>query len=103
MRLFQSLRELYRAIGIYPQRSNQKCRITWKILFMLFSLIQFSISAGAYFVIKASSVEEYGGTFYGSFTAFTATMLFSMNIWKITEILRLIEKFEKFIGKSKKN
>lgn len=69
---------------------------------MLFSLIQFSITAGAYFVIKANSIEEYGGTFYASFTAFTSTMLISMNIGKITEIFRLIEKFEKFIGKSEK-
>lgn len=102
MRLFQSLQTFYRATGIYPHQSHRKCPINWKSLFIILTLIQFGILEGAYFLTKANSVDEYGSTFYTAISSFSSTMFFSINIWKMTEILRLIEKFEELINKSKK-
>lgn len=101
MQLFQSLQKLYHATGIYPSQPHRNCSINWKILFILLSQIQFAILTGAYFLIEANSIDEYGASFYGSISAFVGTVFFLINFSKMNKILRLIGKLQEFITKSK--
>lgn len=59
------------------------------------------ISEIAFCRFEATSVADYGKSFYAFVSQFSAFWDFITTIWQISNILKLIEKYEMFILKSK--
>lgn len=59
------------------------------------------VSAFGAFLFEVKSIADYGMAFYASITGFAMANFFSILISKSPIIRKLINKFEKFIEKSK--
>lgn len=101
VKIFQSLRKFYEMAGYYPsQSSNQNPQFNVKNLFMLISIIQFFTASIAFFLFAATSINEHADCLYICSTCGASTIHILTHIYKIGQILQLIENFEKFIEKS---
>ena len=100
VKLFQLTRIYYKTLGIYPTKPNQKYAFNLTSLFSFLSMITINISSASFFFFKAETIDEYLRSFYVSFTQFGFVFCFLVNIWKASNILKLIEDYEKFIQKS---
>lgn len=101
--LFSRVRKFYHTLGILP-KTNDKTR-NWSIfnvktLFYSFSFTRMSISTIAFCVFKAESKFEYGVTNYVFIAELACMFYFSIQIWKINDIIALITNYENFIEKS---
>lgn len=100
IKLFQFLHQYYSTIGIYSTKSNQKHRYNVKVLFFLFIETQLAISSLTSAFFKAKSLSEFVDQFYLINYALASMGLFLIQMWKIDDILQLIERLEEFITKS---
>lgn len=57
--------------------------------------------SGAFFLFKAKRLDEYGISFHVTVSVTAGLFYFISNINQVGNILKLIKKFEEFIGKSK--
>ena len=101
VKLFQSAQIYFIALGICPTKPNQKYAFNMTSFFVLFPMLLIFISTTTFFFLKAETIQEYSDTFYVSSTEFSFIVCFLVNIWKMTTILQLIEKYEEFVRKSK--
>lgn len=101
VKLFQLTRVYFQTLGICPMKPDQKYAFNLRRFFVLLSMIVIFISTAAFFFVKAESVKELTYTFYVSCTEIGFVICFLINIWKITNILRLIGEYERFHRKSK--
>lgn len=102
IRLFCSVRMSYKAMGIYSPDSKQIFTWNSRKLFFLFSLILMSISRIGYFVFDAKFAEDNGFTsFYQTFSALTALIVFSLCLWQMPVILQSMRMYDEFIKKRK--
>lgn len=101
MKLFQSLQTFYRMMGIYPSQTDKMPSFNFRNLFIPLNLLVLFILQIGFFLFKAKSIVERAETFYSSLTIIGCMMIFLLQFWEMTNILELIEKFEKFIEKSK--
>lgn len=95
IKLFQ-LTQVYFQI-IYPPKPNQKYSFNVMSFFILLSMIVIFISTATFFLFEAETVEEYSHTFYISCTEFGFAVCFLVNVWKMPNILQLIEDYEQYI------
>lgn len=102
MALFQTVQKIYETIAIHPSlwRSNQFCSLNVKIQFFLINTLQTLIASTAFFSFKANTIQLLADSFYVSLTHAVALFYISITIWKVADILQLIDKCEKFIEKS---
>lgn len=102
IKLFQSLRQFYEIRGFYPsQLPNQSSQFNAKNLSMLFSIIQyFSALIAVFLFTTTTSITEHADSLYMCLTCGACTTHVLTHIYKIGQILQLIENFEKFIEKS---
>lgn len=104
--LFRSVRKFYHALGILPKTLKPNDQTAhWsmfnaKTLFYSFSFMRMSISTISFCIFKANSTFEYGVTNYVFVAELACMFYFSVQIWKIDDIIALIENYENFIKKS---
>lgn len=101
IKLFQFVLQGYQTMGIYPSQSNQNLLPNTKNVYFLLSMIRLFLSLIAFIVFEATSVNDFVKTFFASMITLCALVCFLITIWKIQQILMLIEHFEEFIGKRK--
>lgn len=102
MRSFQSLRQFYRISGIFPpSQLNQKCLLNANNLFYVISMLQYMISTVSCSLFKTGSMAEYVKSFFGAISALIFIQIFLITISKSADIFMLIDKFDKFVEKSK--
>lgn len=103
MALFQTAQKVYKTMGIIPSpaQSNRFCWLNAKIYVRLIIIIQLIIATAAFFLLKANTIQSLADSFYVSLTHVFCLIYILINIWKITDILQLINQYEKFIQKRK--
>lgn len=103
MALFQTVQKVYKTMGIIPSpaQSNRFCWLNAKIYVRLIIIIQLIIATAAFFLLKANTIQSLADSFYVSLTHVFCLIYILINIWKITDILQLINQYEKFIQKRK--
>lgn len=102
IKLFQFLQKSYKTLGICPSQDHEGLAFNTRNVIFLFCYAQMFLSVLAFFIFKADTMLEYGNSFFMFETQFYIAMDFLVLMWRITNILELIEEFEEFIEKSKK-
>lgn len=100
IKLFQLTQVYFQILGIYPTKPNQKYSFDVTSVFVLLLMIVLFISTVTFFLLEAETVEEYLHTFYFSSSDFGFILCFLVNVWKMPNILQLIENYEEFTRKS---
>lgn len=101
MKLFKSVRESYKAMGIYPLQSDQNCTINLRNVFFSMSFFLLFASTMGYFLFKSTGLIERSETLYVSLTELACINNFIITAWKIVNLRIFIDQLEKFIEKSK--
>lgn len=106
--LFVTVRKFHHTLGILrPLKTNHQTShwsmFNAKTLFFSFCHMRMSISSIAFCIFQAKSSFEYGFTIYVFLSELACMFYFSLQIWKIDDILTLITNFEDFIKKSEWN
>lgn len=96
VKLFQLVQKFYQTIGIHPSR-----RLNWRILIISFTIIAEFFGVLGFFIFRATSITEYGTIFFAITSSLYAFAELHLNLWRIPEILQLIELCEIFIANSK--
>lgn len=103
IKLFQSFKKYSKSMGIDLSQSNQKCSFTPINLLILVLFVQMFISSSAFFLFKAKSAYDYGFSFYISVAELLGlTIYLSIIGFKLADVVTLIQKYEDFIGMSKR-
>lgn len=100
VKLDQSTLKYYQMLGIYPLQSNQTYSFNSTSIAVAFAMIGMFITAAAFFLFEAETIEESLKTFYVALTQLIFLICFVENIWKMETILKIIQKNEEFIEKS---
>lgn len=100
LKFFQLVQNIYRMVGIYPPKLNQHCLLNSKISFFLLMVVQFYISSFAFLLFEANSIREMADSFYVASSELLCITYMIVSLWKISDILDLITKYERFIEKS---
>lgn len=100
MKFFQSSRKFYLSLGLKPPQPDQSFSLNAKNLLILFIFMQGSFLTASFLVFKASSMREFGDSFYASVTELANTVYFLSSMSKMGNILRLMENIEEFIKRS---
>lgn len=100
LKLFRIVQKSYQMIGIFPRQPNQIYPLNSTNVLYLYTMVQFIIVSSVYFLFKAERLDEFGLSFYVTLTATSILFYYVTNIHQIGNILKLIEKFEEFIGNS---
>lgn len=101
MALFQTVQKIYKTMAIHPSLSqtNQFCSLNYKIQFFLFINAQTLFASTAFLLFKANTVQSLADSFYVSLTHAVSLIHIIITMWKVADILQLIDKFQKFIEK----
>lgn len=101
MKLFQSIKEFHRKLGLDPPQPGENSSINSKNLLVLLSIALGAILTAAFCVFEAETVLDYGKSYFASGTEFFNVGCFVSNIWKWQNTWKTIEKLETFIQKSR--
>lgn len=101
MKLFQSLRDFFRAMFLNPHQpnNNNSFQLENGLIFFNF-LLSFIFSVGHFF-FKANTITERGESYFSTVSQFTSFVYFASYISNIDAILKLIGKYESFVEKRK--
>lgn len=100
MQLFRRVRTFYKTLGVCSLPSNQTYLFNKKIFMIYLNIALVNIAGIEFLRHDATSVADYGKSFYGSVTQFGCLCGFITTIWQMRNILKLIEKYEAFVAKS---
>lgn len=64
-------------------------------------MIELTISSILYFLFEAIALNEQAESFYTCLSEIACISDFLVNIWNVPKMVKLIEKFERFIEKRK--
>lgn len=99
--LFQISQKFHQIIGIDPFQPNQRpYRTKWTRTFFIIFCTQLILTTGAFLVIDAKSIFEYGYTFCGLISMLNAIVNYFIFIWQSEDTLNSIGNCEAFIEKS---
>lgn len=101
IKLFDFTQKCYQKIGIYPPQSNRNHNFNPKNLFFVCSMVHIVTLHAAFFLFEAKRLDEYDLSFYYVQLILSAIFYFISNIYQIDNIIKLIDKYEEFVGKSK--
>lgn len=101
MNFFQSVQRFYQSLGVCSLRLNQTYSFNLRIFLIYLVIALVFISEIAFCQFEAESVTDYGRSFFAFVIQISCCWDFTTTIWQISNILKLIEKYEKFIAKSK--
>lgn len=100
VKLFQFLKDFCRSVGFCPSQSGQ-IQFNWKNSLILLSILQLWLSTSALCLFEGDSILKYGTRIYASITTLCAFGVIAIKLWKMTDVLALIEKFDNFVARSK--
>lgn len=103
VQLFQSLRKYFEILGTFSPESDNSGRFNSRNIFTLLLYIQMFAAVLACTLFKATTVIEYGLNYYGYVTEVLHVFVISTQIFRMINIIKLIENCEKFIEKSEEN
>lgn len=102
IKLFQFLEKYCQTFRVYPLQPNQKRyhinSLNWIIILCL---NQFFISLATFFFFEATSMFEYGLTFFVCLCILSSDIHCFSAFGQAKDISNFVENWEKFIGKSK--
>lgn len=103
MALFQAVQKIYKTMAIHPSSSQpyQFCSLNVKLQIFLIIITQTLIASTAFFLFKANTIQSLSDSFYVSLTHVFCLIYIAIKIWKVTDILQLINQYETFIQLSK--
>lgn len=101
IKLFQFAQKLYHSFGIYSTQSDGNHSFNIRNGLILFAWIQMDTFVGTFSLFKAKHLDEFGVGFHIFITTIAVLLYFIIIINQLGNILKLITKFEEFIGKSK--
>lgn len=104
MKLFQSARAFYETVGIYPLTSVQSYKFSWRNFAIIYILTTQFLATSTYFLFKTNINIDYVETlqsFYFSSTSFNFLISFVINFCKMSNIFKLMDRFEETIQSSK--
>lgn len=102
IKLFQYLQTRYQWIGIYPSQQNQTSgSFNLKNSIFIVVFVQMLLASVAFFIFKAEKPFDYGFSFIGIISELAMSVYYPIIIFKMSDILALIEKYEEFIERSK--
>lgn len=90
-------------MGIYSSQLNQNCLPNAKKLYFSLSLLHLLVSTAAFIVCEAKSIDEFANAFYLFSSGLSTLVFYSVPVCKAPQIFTLVEHFEEFIEKRKKN
>lgn len=99
--LFQSLKQYYYDIGIFPSHRQPNHCFNWKKVFILCVLMLTFVAMLLYFLYEANSIVELAITFYGFSSILTAVINNVISVLKRDQIFQLFKNFDEFIEKRK--
>ena len=88
-------------MSIYCDQTNKIRPFNSTTFIFLLSNTLLFLSTFAYLLFDAETLQEYGFSICGALTALNILMIFLIKIWRMPNILHLIEMCEAFIEKSK--
>lgn len=101
IKLFQFLQKFCRTFGINSGQSNQnRYHINLANWFALLCLNEYLISTAVFFLLEASSMVEYGITFYICISTAACDFYCLSAFWQVKNISKFVANWEEFIGKS---
>lgn len=102
LQLFKIVREMFEVVGIYPSQSSNRfwMQFNRRNLLVLLYLNAIGISSLAFLIWKASTVHEYGATFYMTVTMVGLTFSFLSIILESRNTFEIIGEIERIIVKS---
>lgn len=100
MKLFKTVRVSFRRLGIYPPKFTNEfdcpnSRNVILIIIMNTSLV----SSIMYFFYECKTMMDYTSSVYSVATAIAFSIWLAILVWKSSNTFKLIQNFEKFIGK----
>lgn len=103
MALFQTVQEVFKTMGIHPSLSqpDRFCWLNVKIYICLIIILQTLTASTAFFLFKANTIQSLADSFYVSLSHVAGLIYILITVWKVTDILLLIDQYEKFIQKRK--
>lgn len=101
MKLFQSVHESYKTMGIYPLQFDQKCSINLRNVFFSMSFFLLFASTMGYFLFESTDLIERSETLYVSLTELACINNFIITAWKMVNFRIFIDQLEGFVEKSK--
>lgn len=108
MKLFRFVRKFLKTIGLTDpikvpwNKNQQRCSLNFRNLFILICLLHLCISTLAFFLFEAVTIGEQADSFYTILTELMCLLNLLVSIWKVPQMIDTIERFEHFIGKSKR-
>lgn len=100
MKLFHTLRHIFRKQFIYLLVPTQGFLLTWKNVFVLMMQGQLMVQTLAFFLFKSESNRERGDSYYVCSTAIACINHYLIYIERESDTLKLIDKFDGFIQNS---
>lgn len=103
IKLFQSTRKYYQALGLHPSTSVENSTFNWRSFNIFFILIFIFYATATYFLFETNINKDYVETlqsFYFSSSSFNFLISFMVNFWKMPNIYALMERFEETVQKS---
>lgn len=101
IKLFQSLRKYFETLGTLSPETEDNHPFNWRNTFVLFGYFQLFASVLAFTMFEATQVVEFGLNYYGYMTEVLCAFAITTQIYRMVDILELIENCEEFIEKSK--
>lgn len=101
MKLFQSVGEYYRMMGIYPLHPDQNCSINLRNAAFSMSFFLLFASTMGHFLFESTELINRSEALYVSLTVLACVNNFIITTWKMENFRMLIERLEKFIENSK--
>lgn len=103
MALFQTVQKIYKTMAIHPSLSqpNRFCSLNVKIQIFLIIVLQTLFASTAFLLFKANTIQALADSFYVSLTHAFCLIYIIIKIWKVADILQLIDQYEQFIQKRK--
>lgn len=95
VKLFHLVQHFYQTMGISSSPS-----MNWRNSFVLLTMIVHISGQTAFFLFEAATISDLGASSFGISSTLFSFVDFSLTLWHITDILKLIELCEKFIHKS---
>lgn len=102
IKLFVNDQKKFETLGIIPSQSitSKWLLFNSKNSFVLFITAQGYILTTGFLLFKGKSIKEDVPSVFASFAGFLCLLYFTVYIWKVDEILTLINDYEEFIEKS---
>lgn len=100
IKLFQFIRMHYQRTGIYSPEIYENHLLNRKVQIYLLAFVQLLIAATAFLLFKARSIGDVVFSYCDCITMAWYIAVIALNAYKISNIFRLIDRYDEFIRKS---